>query len=58
MHTVKSEYTKEELLQEFTVLGFSFGFCVVRRKSDGLEGAFTFTTDPAVPRIYHSFTEA
>jgi len=29
---------KEEMLEAFEVLGFGYGYCVVRRKADGVRG--------------------
>lgn len=51
-------WDKEQLLEEFDVLGFSFGLCVVKRKSDGVRGTLDFTTDPSTPRTYFNFQEA
>ena len=45
-------WTTKELQDEFEVLGFSLGYCVVRRKSDGVVGSLAF--DHA-PRIYFNF---
>lgn len=37
--------TKEEMLAEYEVIGFAYGLCVVRRKSDGVEGTLEFSRD-------------
>jgi hypothetical protein len=42
----------EEMLATYEVLGFALGFCVVRRKSDGIRGTLDF--DHA-PRRYYNF---
>ena len=52
---------KEQMLEQFDVLGFAYGFCLVRRKSDGMEGTLDFyTDDTAAPwvRYYYNFMGA
>jgi hypothetical protein len=49
--------TKDQMLEQYEVLGFAFGICVVRRRADGVEGTLDFTDDPA-GRAYHGFREA
>lgn len=43
-----------ELTKAFEVLGFSCGYCVVRRKVDGVRGSLSFDH---MPRIYYDFIE-
>jgi len=52
MTTQKTSWSSIEMQQEFTVIGFSFGYCSVIRKSDGKKGSLDFGSRP---RIYHSF---
>ena len=47
-------WTTQELTRDFEVLGFSCGFCVVRRKGDGVRGSLSFDH---MPRIYYDFKE-
>jgi hypothetical protein len=49
--------TKDEMLEQFTVLGFALGLCVVERKSDGVRGTLDFSNDYGV-RKYYNFQEA
>lgn len=42
----------EGLQREFTVEGFCYGVCIVRRKSDNVRGTLDFTH---MPRIYFNF---
>jgi hypothetical protein len=39
---MKTQWTTEELTRDFEVLGFMAGYCVVKRKSDGVVGSLTF----------------
>jgi hypothetical protein len=48
--------TKEEMMAEYDVLGFGFGYCVVQRKSDGVKGTLEFSG--MSPRLYYGFVEA
>jgi hypothetical protein len=52
-------WTTEEMLETFEVLGFSYGFCIVERKSDGVRGTLSFgpveQEDGSVIRVYHTF---
>lgn len=51
-----SKWTTDQMLAEFDVIGFAFGFCCVRRKSDGVEGTLDFYPDAETnARIYHNF---
>ena len=55
--------TKEQMLEQFTVLGFALGMCVVERKADGVRGTLDFTHVPMddgvhVVRYYYNFREA
>jgi hypothetical protein len=50
--------TKDEMLANYEVLGFAFGYlCIVKRKSDGVKGTLHFA-DYADGRIYTNFQEA
>jgi hypothetical protein len=49
--------TKDEMLEQFTVLGFAFDLCVVERKSDSVRGTLDFYNDNGI-RKYHNFQEA
>ena len=50
--------TKDEMLAEYDVLGFSYYMCVVQRKSDGVKGTLMFDDDYENGRNYHTFQEA
>lgn len=52
---IKKEYTTDELTAEFEVIGFSHGYCAVKRKIDGLKGSFDFG---GRPRKYFNFKPA
>lgn len=52
MKTEKTEWTTDELQEDFKVIGFSYGFCAVERKSDGQTGSFDFG---GRPRKYFNF---
>lgn len=57
-----TEWTTEQLREEFDVMGFAAGYCVVRRKSDRVVGSLTFhaTYDEnghLGQRIYTGWTE-
>ena len=41
-----------QLQKDFEVTGFGFGYCAVRRKSDGQSGSLDFDHNP---RFYYSF---
>ena len=47
--------TKDDMLEQFTVLGFAMNMCVVERKSDGVRGTLDFANSP---RLYFNFQEA
>jgi hypothetical protein len=49
--------TKDQMLSEYTVLGFAMYLCVVERKSDGVRGTLDFS-DVAGVRYYYNFQEA
>jgi len=49
-----NKMTTEEMQEQYEVLGFSFGMCVVKRKSDGAKGTLDF--DHA-PRYYYNFVQ-
>ncbi len=44
--------TTEQMREQYEVLGFAFGFVIVRRKSDNVQGTLDF--DHA-PRFYYNF---
>ena len=44
-----------ELQEDFSVEGFGYGLCVVKRRADGQRGSLEFQHRP---RFYHSFREA
>jgi hypothetical protein len=57
--SMRENWTKYEMLADFEVLGFAYGMCVVKRKSDGAKGTLqfgTFEDDPV--RYYYDFQEA
>ena len=49
--------TTEEMLKQYDVLGFAYGYCVVRRKSDWAEGTLSFKRVGDV-RYYYDFLGA
>jgi hypothetical protein len=54
-------FTKDEMLQEYEVLGFAAYMCMVKRKSDGVIGTFSFDAfdvDGKLIRKYYDFQEA
>jgi hypothetical protein len=52
---MKTEWTTDELQEDFKVLGFSHGYCAVQRKSDGVKGSLDFD---GRPRVYFNFKKA
>jgi hypothetical protein len=52
---MRTKWNTAELQEDFDVLGFSYGMCIVKRKSDGVRGTLDF--DHA-PRVYYNFLEA
>ncbi len=55
--------TKDQMLDEYNVLGFALSMCVVERKADGVRGTLDFTHVPMddgvhVVRYYYNFQEA
>lgn len=53
--------TKDELLEQYEVLGFAAYMCMVKRKSDGQIGTFAFDAfeeDGKLIRKYYDFVEA
>ena len=50
--------TKDEMLAEYSVLGFAYYMCVVQRKSDGVKGSLDFSDDQDGIRRYYNFVEA
>jgi len=49
--------TKEQMLEQYKVLGFAYYLCVVERKSDGMRGTLDFSEVNGV-RFYYNFQEA
>jgi hypothetical protein len=49
--------TKDQMLEQYNVLGFSYYLCVVERKSDGVRGTLDFADVNGV-RFYYGFQEA
>jgi hypothetical protein len=49
--------TKEQMLEQYKVLGFAYYLCVVERKSDGVRGTLDFSEVNGV-RFYYNFQEA
>ena len=52
--------TKDQMLEEYEVLGFFYDLCIVSRKSDGVKGTlrYTHTEGPAgYTRYYYYFVE-
>ena len=49
----REQWDTAELQRDFTVLGFSMGYVVVVRKSDGQKGSLDFDH---MPRVYYDFT--
>jgi hypothetical protein len=47
--------TTAEMQEQYEVLGFAYYMCVVRRKSDGVQGVLQFDH---MPRYYYNFQEA
>ena len=52
---MRTTWNTQELQEDFTVIGFAYGMCAVRRKSDGKEGVLDFDHSP---RVYYNFQEA
>lgn len=46
--------TTDEMREKYEVIGFGAGFCVVRRKVDGVRGSLDFQHSP---RFYFDFSE-
>ena len=57
MTTIENGLTKDQMLEQYEVLGFALGLCVVRRKSDGKCGSLYFDNLNGV-RYYYDFQEA
>lgn len=45
-------WNTQELQRDFEVLGFGYGYCVVRRREDGQKGSVNFVHQP---RVYFDF---
>ena len=49
-----NKMTTQEMLEQFEVLGFGYGYCAVKRKDDGARGVLSFDHNP---RFYYNFQE-
>ena len=50
---------KDAMLAMYDVIGFGYGYCLVKRKSDGQKGTLEFAPDPFTNiRYYYNFQEA
>ena len=58
--------TKEQMLEQYEVLGFFYDLCIVKRKSDGVKGTLQFSSHHLVDddgeqigyiRYYYNFME-
>ena len=58
MEETKQKWTTDEMIQEFDVIGFGYGYCAVRRKSDKVKGSVDFEADEKGVRQYFDFREA
>lgn len=54
----KAMLTKDEMLEQYDVIGFSYNYCVVTRKSDGVKGTLDFSATDSGSRVYFNFMEA
>lgn len=52
MSETKVMMTTEEMQEQYEVLGFALGFCIVKRKSDGVRGTLDMLHHP---RVYFGF---
>ena len=50
----KTRYTRDELLEEFDVIGFGFGYCVVQNKITREKGSFDYDGKNH-PRVYFNY---
>ena len=55
MSIEKTEWTTEEMEKEFEVIGFGYGYCAVKRRSDGQKGSLDFDH---MPRRYYKFIKS
>jgi hypothetical protein len=58
---MRSTWTTSELQEDYEVLGFAYGMCVVKRKADGVKGSLYFhrvVEDDKQWREYYGFQEA
>jgi len=49
--------TTAEMMEQYEVLGFAYGYCVVKRKSDGVKGCMSFKR-VGDTRYYYDFLGA
>ena len=52
MSETKVMMTTQEMQEQYEVLGFALGFCIVKRKSDGVRGTLDMIQ---YPRVYFDF---
>lgn len=52
--TERTEWTTDQLREDFEVMGFSAPYVVVKRRSDGVVGSLEFTH---MPRVYFNWVE-
>jgi hypothetical protein len=52
--------TKDQMLEEYEVLGFFYDLCIVQRRSDGVKGTLQYSsheTENGYTRLYYNFVE-
>ena len=49
--------TTAEMQEQYEVLGFAYGYCIVKRKADGSEGTLSFKRVDGI-RYYYDFLGA
>ena len=47
-------WTKDQMLEEYHVLGFAYYMCLVERRSDGVKGTLDFYNEDGI-RYYYNF---
>lgn len=52
-----AKWTTKTLQEDFTVLGFSYGLCVVKHKQTKTRGSLDFGPNENGDREYHSFVK-
>lgn len=51
---MNNKMTTAEMQDLYEVIGFAYGYCAVKRKSDGVRGTLDFDHSP---RYYYNFVE-